>query len=91
MVLVNPTQIDAPDIIKVVLTRNGSVIPPTLSQLKVGELQTRMGAKRMIHSGAVFFPAGAFNPGAEVVLTAIPEVGKNLVSTFSQDELRRLQ
>lgn len=62
-ILVQPNQIDAPDIEKIVVRRNGVVVPAIRTALRVTEMSTAMRAKRMVHSGEVVYPFGAFDPG----------------------------
>jgi hypothetical protein len=91
VVWVAPTEVDSPDIEKVVLQRDGKIVPPLSSTLAPKEFTTRMGAKTMLHEGEVVYSDEAFLPGAEVVVTAIPAVGGNIVKKFSDAELRAIQ
>lgn len=92
-ILVSPDRIDAPDIEKIIVQRNGSVIAPIRTALVMRELVTAIGAKRMIHSGTVTYPVSAFEPGAGVTVTviAIPASGSNITRTFDSIELRAIQ
>lgn len=90
-VSVSPSQIGAPDIVKIVVTRDGVQIQPVADHLTARQFSTRMGAKSLIHAGDVFFPDAAFLPGARVVVTAIPESGNNIVKTLTDEELKGLQ
>lgn len=90
-IVVQPQQIDSPDIVRVVVTRNGAIVPPETSTLLATEMTTRMGAKAMLHSGNIGYAVDAFAPGAKVVVTAIPDQGRNIVKTFTDAELRRIQ
>jgi hypothetical protein len=58
IVSVSPSTLDAPDIIKVVVTRNGVDVQPVASTLKPTELTTRMGAKVVLHAGELLFSCG---------------------------------
>lgn len=89
-VTVAPRQIGAPDIIRVVLQRDGEQVPPLEDNLAPQEFQTRMGVSFVLHAGAVVFPLSAFAPGADVTTTAIPETGGNIVRTLTGRELERL-
>jgi hypothetical protein len=91
VVLVLPTTIEAPDIEKVVLMRDGSIVSPVQSTLAPATLTTAMGASVVVHRGAITYPLSAFDPGASVVLTAIPATGHNIVATISQDDLQKIQ
>ena len=88
-ILVNPSRIDAPDIEKIVVQRNGNLVAATRATLAPHELATATGAKRMIHSGDVIYPLSAFEPGLDVSVTviAIPASGSNITRTF--DALER--
>jgi hypothetical protein len=92
-ITIYPGQIDAPDIEKVIVQRNGVIVPPLRTALVAREMVTRMGAKTMIHSGSVAYPISAFQPGAGVIVTviAIPASGPNITRTFGSQELRALQ
>jgi hypothetical protein len=91
-VTVSPLTINAPSFEKVVLTRDGEVIEPVQSSLKLAQHKTRMGASFSVHDGAVVFPVQGFLPTARVVtLTLIPTVGRNVVRILSNRELRSLQ
>lgn len=89
-VVVSPLQIDAPDIDKVVLRRDGTIIAPVSDGLKPQEMTTRMGARAVVHSGVITYPVAAFGPGATVVITAIPVSGRNVEKRFSEQELTRI-
>jgi hypothetical protein len=91
MVMVTPGMIDAPDIIKVIVERDGVEVAPLSSTLTPTMMQTRTGAKEMIHSGILFYPCLAFAPGATVVVTAIPRQGDNLIKRFTAGELAQLK
>jgi hypothetical protein len=51
-IIIGPDQIDAPDIEKVIVQRNGVIVPPLRTALIAREMVTRMGAKSMIHVGS---------------------------------------
>jgi hypothetical protein len=92
-IIVQPKQIDAPNIEKFVVQRNGNAVASLRTSLVVSEMASRMGAKRMIHGGEVTYPLSAFEPGAgvNVKVIAIPASGSNLIRTFSSLELRGIQ
>jgi hypothetical protein len=90
-VVVIVQQITAPDIVKIVVTRDGRNVDPWFNGLAPAEQTTRLGAKTILHEGTVLFPADAFNPGAPVTVTAIPASGRNIVRTFTDKELRKIQ
>lgn len=86
-VVVSPSRIDAPDIEKIIVERDGQIVEPLSNLLSPQELATAMGAKRMIHAGAVLYSCSAFAPGGRVVVTAIPRFGANMVKTVSAEDL----
>jgi len=86
-VTVTPSRIDAPDIIKIVVERDGKEVPPVLNGLKPTEVTTRMGAKDVLHAGVVAFPCAAFAPRGSSRIIAIPEAGTNITHEISDVEL----
>jgi hypothetical protein len=44
-----------------------------------------MGAKAVIHAGAVLYPCSVFAAGARVKITAIPQTGNNITMTLSSE------
>jgi hypothetical protein len=77
-IYVRPARIDAPDIVKIVVERDGKVVSPRLNLLKPTLLTTALGAKAMLHAGSVVYPCSAFDPDATVRVIAIPEIGTNI-------------
>jgi hypothetical protein len=90
-VVVSPSQITAPDIVKVIVERDGRVAVPVVNGLTVQPFKTRMGAEKMLHAGQIGFQCSVFAPGADVVVTAIPDVGANLVKRFTSTDLAKLK
>jgi hypothetical protein len=91
VVLVLPRTIEAPDIEKVVVMRDGSIVTPVQSTLAPATLTTAMGASVVVHQGVLTYPLPAFDPGGSVVVTAIPATGRNVVATISERDLMKLQ
>jgi hypothetical protein len=89
-VAISPSRLDAPDIVKVILERDGQTVTPLMNALKPTPMETRLGAKAILHSGFVTYPCSAFTPGAKVTLTLIPESNSNIVRTFSELEIQIL-
>jgi hypothetical protein len=87
---VRATRIDSANIEKVIVERNGKVIPPLSNSLAPHVMTTRLGAKEVINSGRLTYPCSAFFPGAEVTVTGIPSGGHNLVLTLNDDQLEVL-
>jgi hypothetical protein len=88
MIAVAPSGIHAPDIVRVIVERDGKVVAATLNTLKPTAMTTRMGAKAVIRSGVIHFNCQAFVQGAIVTVIAIPESGANLERIYSSRELR---
>jgi hypothetical protein len=84
---VSPTRIDAPDIVKVVVERDGKERESVINLLKPTTMETRSGGKAVLHTGAVFYPCAAFAPGALVHIELIPERGANIVRDTRPSEL----
>lgn len=92
-VLIKPKQINAPNIERIVLQRNGIVIPPEISTLQPSIQVTAMNAKAIINEGSVIFPASAFEPAPNLSLKliAIPAVGDNIIHVFTNRELHSIR
>lgn len=84
---VSATRIDDPNIEKVVVERNGRVIPPLSNSLAPHVMVTRIGSKEVINTGRLTYPCSAFFPGALVTVTGIPTTGSNFVLSLSDDQL----
>jgi hypothetical protein len=87
VVAVSPSQIDSPDIVKLIVERDGRTMAPVSSTIAPTVLTTRLGAKAMLHKGDITYSCAVFAPGATVTATAIPASGSNFVKKFSQAEL----
>jgi hypothetical protein len=90
-VVVTPETINAPDVIKVVVTRNGQLVTPVSSTLSPREFRNNFGAATTLHAGYVAFPREAFAPGGLVVVTLIPESGQNMVTPLKVEWLDRFK
>lgn len=88
---VYPSRIDAPDIIRIVVERDGKAATPIANTLKPTEMITRWRVKAFLHAGGVLYPCSAFAAGAKVTVTAIPRNGSNFTKTFSSAELATLK
>lgn len=92
-VAIVPRQIDAPDIERVIVQRNGVQVSALNTSLKPQTMITKMGAKTTINAGVVNFPASAFTPdkSVEVKVTLIPAVGSSIVHVFTNEELHSIR
>jgi hypothetical protein len=86
-IVVSPSTIDAPDIVKLVLERDGKVVPPIVNLLEPSTMTTRLGVKAVLHAGLVTYPCSAFDPDATVRVIAIPAYGENIEVRLPFDEL----
>lgn len=86
-----PSRINSPDIIRIIVERDGKAATPIANTLTPTELTSRWRVKAVIHSGVVLYPCSAFAAGAKVTVTAIPRNGSNFTKTFSSAELATLK
>ena len=91
VVTVSPAQIGSPDIIKVIVERDGKAIAPTENLLKPMSFANGGGQTAIIHAGEVRFPVSAFAPGGSVTVTAIPAAGASFVFPLDADLLQTLK
>lgn len=84
---VSPGRIDSLDIIKIIVERDDKEVAPILNTLAPTVLETRLGAKAVLHAGAVVFPCGAFSPGGRVRVILIPRVGANIEHVIAAEDL----
>jgi hypothetical protein len=92
-VYITPTKIDALNIERVILQRNGATVAAIASTLKPSVKVTAMNAKAVINEGEVTFPVSAFAPapGLALRLVAIPTSGDNIVHVFTNKELHSIR
>jgi hypothetical protein len=95
IVNVELNRVDAPDVLEIVVERDGARIPPTtiagIGGLKPMTFQNGNGQTAILHAGVVAFPIAAFAPGATVVVTARPAAGDPMSMTFDSRQLRELK
>ncbi len=84
-------QIGAPNIMKVVVERNGREVKPVASTLRPTTQCTALGATATLNEGQVSFACSAFAPGASVTVIAIPTAGANFTKAFNSATLVKLQ
>lgn len=90
-IVVEPSQIDAPDIKKVVVKRGGVIVEPIANHLTSAAMTTSAGLTVALHTGIVCYPTSAFVTGAQVSVTAIPAVGSNISKSLGDPDLRKVQ
>jgi hypothetical protein len=86
-IVVLPSQIDSPDIVKIIVERDGQVVPPLQSDLGPKPFLTRMGGSKMVNAGTVVYQCSVFAPGATVTVTVVPDYGRNIINTFTTSQL----
>jgi hypothetical protein len=91
VVTVSPAQIGSPDIIKVIVERDGKAVAPLENLLRPMSFANGNGQTAIIHAGEVRFPVSAFAPGASVTVTAIPAAGASFVFPVDADLLQTLK
>ena len=91
IVSVGLNRVDAPDILEVVVERDGKRIPPIANGLKPMSFQNGNGQSAVLHAGDVSFPMSAFAPGATVIVAAVPASGSRISLTFEPSQLQELK
>jgi hypothetical protein len=89
-ITIAPNSIDAPDIVKVIVERDGKEVAPITNGIKPTTVETRLGAKATLHSGVAVYPCSAFDLGGRVRVTLIPESGNNVEHDLQASELALL-
>jgi hypothetical protein len=91
-VSVTPIQIDCPNIRRIVLRRNGTIVEPLSDFLSPIPMSIAGGATRTVGRGPVRYPREAFDPQGDpvITITAIPETGDNITRTLTPAEISRL-
>jgi hypothetical protein len=82
-ITVMPKRLTSPDIIKIVVERDGTEVPALANLLINDVFRTPLGAQRVLHMGAVIFPCSVFDGTGDVTITIIPESGSNIVKAFA--------
>jgi hypothetical protein len=84
-------RLDAPDIAKVTVARDGREIQPRYSALRPMTFTNGNGESGVLHGGDLHFPMSAFAPGAVVTIAAVPSKGEPFVLTLSSEQLAVLR
>jgi len=86
---------ESPDIVDIVVERDGKVIEPLRKNLQSRTTQTvlgaRQGANRTVHEGGYVYPTSAFDPGGKVVVTAVSDSGRKYTKEVFDRDLRKIQ
>jgi hypothetical protein len=88
VVTVTPSRIDAPDIARVVVERDGKAVAEAASTLKPMTFSNGSDQEARLHAGEVRFAMSAFAPGARVIVSAVPNTGSPFAVTLSDAQLR---
>ena len=91
VITIDPLQINAPDITRVVVERNGKPVPPEQSTLKPMTFTNGSGDSAVMHAGDVRFPMSAFAPGATVTVSAVPRTGDPFSVMLDDSQLGALK
>jgi hypothetical protein len=90
-VVVSPSTFTAPDILRIVVTRNGTKVEPISDGLAPKTFVNGFGAPKVMHAGTVTFPCSAFAPAASVDVIAIPDDGANYTHHVAMSELSAMR
>jgi hypothetical protein len=91
VVSVNPERIEAPDITRVTVTRDGRDVPPARTLLRPMQFSNGSGESATLHAGEVHFPLTAFAPGTAVSVTVHPATGEPFIANLEDGQLRLLK
>jgi hypothetical protein len=87
VVAISPNRLEAPDILRVVVERNGKPIPASENLLKPMKFTNGNGDAATLHAGEVRFPMSAFAPGASVKIAAVPASGETFTYELDDSQL----
>ena len=90
-VLIVPSTTKAPNIERVLVTRDGKAIAPLSSSLQSTALGHDAQVQATLNSGKIVFPLSAFDPGADVRITLIPAEGNSFVTRLSRADIAMLR
>jgi hypothetical protein len=91
VITVDPLQINAPDITRVVVERSGRPVLPGQSSLRPMTFTNGSGDSAVIHAGDVRFSMSAFAPGVTVTVSAVPRTGDPFSVTLDDSQLGTLK
>lgn len=91
VVTISPSRLEAPDIQRVVVERNGKAVEAAENLLKPMAFTNGNGDSATIHAGEVRFPMSAFAPGASVKITAVPASGDSFTYELDASQLETLK
>src|SRR5262245_14757563 len=91
VIAISPSRLEAPDILRVVVERDGKEIAPAENLLKPMAFTNGSGDSATIHAGEVRFPMTAFAPGATVKIAAVPAKGDAFTYDLDDAQLATLK
>jgi hypothetical protein len=91
VVSVGVNRVEAPDIVEIVVERDGKAIAPIKNELKAMTFQSGNGQSVVAHQGEVSYPLSAFGPGATVLVSAVPASGSRFTITLESSQLQELK
>lgn len=91
VVTISPSRLEAPDIVRVVVERNGKAVAAAENLLKPMSFTNGSGDAAVIHAGEVRFPMSAFAPGATVTIAAVPAAGASFTFELDDSQLGTLK
>ena len=91
-VFVNPTAMNSPDIVKVLVQRPTRLFQPQAgSKFDAREFRNGFGVVRVLHSGYALFDAAAFEPTEPVVISLIRNSGQPIDWRLDVETLKMLR
>ena len=91
VVTISPSRLEAPDILRIVVERDGKEIAAAENLLKPMAFTNGSGDAATIHAGEVRFPMTAFAPGAGVKIAAVPAKGETFTYELDDGQLATLK
>ncbi len=91
VVSVAPERIEAPDVTRVSVLRDGREIAPVKTALRPMQFSNGSGDTATLHAGEVHYPMTAFAPGGTVTVTASSASGEPFVLVLDDAQLRLLK
>jgi hypothetical protein len=90
-VLIVPAAANAPNIERVIVTRDGKSVAPVSSSLQSTAVGRGSDIQATLNGGRIVFPLAAFDPGADVRITLVPSEGTSFVTRLSRADLAMLR
>jgi hypothetical protein len=91
VIAVSPERLEAPDIERLVLERDGRIVAPVQNRLRSMSFTNGRGETATIHAGELYFPIWTVASGAVVIVRATTRDGTEFTCEIPESELRRLR